>query len=99
MSPPAWGWPELAAATSEEQYDVPTRVGMARASAVYGVLTHGCPHPRGDGPLSYSVKTSDEAMSPPAWGWPGTSQIDSGLDIDVPTRVGMARGNLHAGRC
>ncbi len=91
MSPPAWGWPGSPAERLFKRVDVPTRVGMARAFVIQSAEPHRCPHPRGDGPLPLAMCFSQISMSPPAWGWPGTRQINARLDIDVPTRVGMAR--------
>ncbi len=34
---------------------------------------------------------NDSVISPPAWGWPGTSYASLLLKPDFPTRVGMAR--------
>ena len=30
-------------------------------------------------------------ISPPAWGWPGSTRVRAYIDDDFPTRVGMAR--------
>ena len=95
MSPPAWGWPATRTATLQVEIDVPTRVGMARRDPEQRHPRHGCPHPRGDGPLNFSMFSLITSMSPPAWGWPvGTWFVLAPL-TDVPTRVGMAR---HASR-
>ena len=92
MSPPAWGWPGIIHFTFNGIDDVPTRVGMARGfdSALWDWL--GCPHPRGDGPTRSTMSMLATWMSPPAWGWPGKCVLILKTFLDVPTRVGMARG-------
>ena len=51
----------------------------------------GFPHPRGDGPAQKRLITIADAISPPAWGWPGFHQDTEAEVVDFPTRVGMAR--------
>ena len=73
--------------------DVPTRVGMARPHIMTITRFGRCPHPRGDGPAGENFACGDVLMSPPAWGWPAVEKAKAEGQIDVPTRVGMARGD------
>ena len=56
MSPPAWGWPVPDSCGGKGVFDVPTRVGMARACSRLQHSRLGCPHPRGDGPPKTSTR-------------------------------------------
>ena len=91
MSPPAWGWPGSAIPLAHWAADVPTRVGMARLNDILILFDARCPHPRGDGPNVMQELADQNAMSPPAWGWPDKPLAGTPPPVDVPTRVGMAR--------
>ena len=99
MSPPAWGWPEETAKGRLHERDVPTRVGMARHARSSSLISSGCPHPRGDGPLRVLRLWNGVKMSPPAWGWPEVFWSNGQPRKDVPTRVGMARRRTHQRAC
>ncbi len=71
--------------------DFPTRVGMARLPGCQRSHCQRFPHPRGDGPGLIYYSTTDEEISPPAWGWPGETRAFQKAQSDFPTRVGMAR--------
>ncbi len=91
ISPPAWGWPAHTICRGSPPVDFPTRVGMARSKGARAGPRHGFPHPRGDGPICRSCRLLNNAISPPAWGWPGKWLVTLNDDPDFPTRVGMAR--------
>ena len=93
ISPPAWGWPDLFEADGVLLADFPTRVGMARCNPASLRSQNRFPHPRGDGPLDYQVVVPADAISPPAWGWPGIANRHRNARNDFPTRVGMARAD------
>ena len=74
ISPPAWGWPAKTQSLSNFYEDFPTRVGMARRGLRPKTNSSRFPHPRGDGPCNFEPVGSPRGISPPAWGWPGTSE-------------------------
>ena len=91
ISPPAWGWPGQVEIQSGPYMDFPTRVGMARRVKMDTLHQMRFPHPRGDGPRTRSMLDDPAKISPPAWGWPGSSADFDPIRRDFPTRVGMAR--------
>ena len=91
LSPRAWGWSAMGGGVHKEVEVVPTRVGMVRPGARHGWQTCGCPHARGDGPLTYDSTSVVVWLSPRAWGWSATAYSMSLADLVVPTRVGMVR--------
>ncbi len=94
ISPPAWGWTEYFGDNMDHFADFPTRVGMDRWSFQEFPPTGGFPHPRGDGPVAVVRLCQYEAISPPAWGWTGTTTTNTAAATDFPTRVGMDRRSI-----
>ena len=70
ISPPTWGWPVPSVMFLIGKIDFPTHVGMARFLGRLPAGWIGFPHPRGDGPVLTSCKTTLQQISPPTWGWP-----------------------------
>ncbi len=91
FSPPAWGWPGFVELRERGLVVFPTRVGMARFSAIARSLTGCFPHPRGDGPFQPRASSIARMFSPPAWGWPVCPASSMSSPAVFPTRVGMAR--------
>ncbi len=91
ISPRAWGWPVIQHPASLVPADFPTRVGMARRLATGSSWPIRFPHARGDGPHPAFLHGCMRGISPRAWGWPAMSHGYGTLDLDFPTRVGMAR--------
>ena len=91
ISPPAWGWPVLLVVLYHFLFDFPTCVGMARATHALPSYAWRFPHLRGDGPWGQMSRTHVVLISPPAWGWPATTELVRLEGGDFPTCVGMAR--------
>ena len=66
---------------------------MARVADDNSSESDGFPHPRGDGPMVGDTSAAYQTISPPAWGWPGFAAALQAVNMDFPTRVGMARRN------
>ncbi len=91
FSPPAWGWSETGADDRRLPVVLPTRVGMVRSTGNRRSPRRSSPHPRGDGPISFSRPPSAKPFSPPAWGWSGVPVPMPRGVVVLPTRVGMVR--------
>ena len=64
---------------------------MVRAEGQGSEASGGFPHPRGDGPCSFSTVGCALRFSPPAWGWSDLRGSSRRLAAVFPTRVGMVR--------
>ena len=103
MSPRAWGWTDRDRRGVVRCVDVPTRVGVDRATRPPWRERTGCPHARGGGPKIQRHEARFVEMSPRAWGWTVDPAAHDCADVDVPTRVGVDRAcstNFQVcGRC
>ena len=77
--------------TMDEQFVVPTRVGMDRSGCPTRRRCWRCPHTRGDGPMERPRRFREIVLSPHAWGWTGRWAEATRCTLVVPTRVGMDR--------
>src|ERR1035441_6073635 len=69
---------------------------MVRSRRTLGWPALGIPHPRGDGPSSWTAVSPYPPYSPPAWGWSATKHPKTPNVVVFPTRVGMVRlPNAH----
>ena len=95
-SPRAWGWTHRGRGRSGPTLQVPTRVGVDRATGSPSRMAAPGPHARGGGPTRQPTHPRPSTRSPRAWGWTVGRGITAATPVQVPTRVGVDRDRTSA---